>query len=81
MFHFILLVLLLCVVVVDLGTLYNNIAGVTATVAVQLRDYYGNKLQTGGRSLKLALLRMAGNIQLYLMLFINLLIICNCFIR
>lgn len=43
-----------------IGTLYDNIAGVSTTVSIQLRDYYENKLQTGGHNLELALLGVAG---------------------
>jgi hypothetical protein len=46
--------------VVNIGTLYDNVAGVPATVSLQLRDYYRNKLNAGGRNLELALLGVGG---------------------
>jgi len=38
------------------GTLYDNVAGVTARVNLHLRDYFSNKLQSGGRDVELVLL-------------------------
>jgi hypothetical protein len=46
--------------VVNIGTLYDNVAGVPTTVSLQLRDYYRNKLNAGGRNLELALLGVGG---------------------
>jgi hypothetical protein len=42
------------------GTLYDNVAGVTATVHVQTRDAFRNLVTVGGQSLELALLGVAG---------------------
>jgi len=36
--------------------LYDNVAGVTAQIDLQLRDYWFNKLISGGRDIELALL-------------------------
>lgn len=50
------------------GTLYDNIAGVTAKVDLQLRDYFGNILQQGGTEIELALIGVAaewGTVQPY----------------
>lgn len=41
------------------GVLYDNIAGQWADVPVQLRDYFGNKLNKGGDELELALIGVA----------------------
>lgn len=50
-------VFLICATI---GTLYDNVAGEPATVSLQLRDYFRNKLLTGGRDLELALLGVGG---------------------
>jgi hypothetical protein len=44
------------------GTLYDNVAGVPTTVSLQLRDYFNNKLITGGRYIELALLGVGGEL-------------------
>ena len=43
------------------GDIYDNIAGVTRFVNIQLRDYYNNKLIYGGDRLELALIGVGGN--------------------
>jgi hypothetical protein len=42
------------------GTLYDNIAGVPAKVYLHLRDYFQNHLISGGRNIELVLLGVAG---------------------
>lgn len=42
------------------GVLYDNVAGVPAQINLQLRDYYYNKLVSGGRNIELALLGVGG---------------------
>jgi hypothetical protein len=43
-----------------LGTLYDNEAGQPTTIQLQLRDYFGNKLITGGRDIEGAILGVSG---------------------
>jgi len=43
-----------------IGTLYDTTAGVPSSVGVHLRDYFHNSLQSGGYSLEIALLGVAG---------------------
>lgn len=55
--------------------LYDNVAGVTAQIDLQLRDYYNNKLISGGRNIELALLGVGGNKKL-LYFVIDALLLC-----
>jgi hypothetical protein len=43
-----------------LGTLYDNEAGQPTTIQLQLRDYFRNKLITGGRDIEGAILGVSG---------------------
>jgi hypothetical protein len=47
------------------GVLYDNVAGVPAQVDLHLRDYFGNRLQVGGRNIELALLGVGGESPFY----------------
>lgn len=45
---------------IPIGTLYDTTAGVPSSVGVHLRDYFHNSLQSGGYSLEIVLLGVAG---------------------
>jgi hypothetical protein len=49
----------------NVGTIYDNTAGIPASVQMQTRDYFQNKLITGGRSLELAILGVGGMILVF----------------
>jgi hypothetical protein len=47
---------------VNAGAIYDSTAGQEAVVTVQLRDAFGNDLQSGGDRLELALLGVGGKV-------------------
>ena len=57
------------------GVLYDNVAGVTAQIDLQLRDYWYNKLISGGRDIELALLGVGSKLFVCLCLVIH-----SCFV-
>lgn len=56
------------------GTLSDNTAGVPAYVYLQARDYYGNRLITGGKNVELVLLGVGGKQLVLFVVFESLLI-------